>query len=133
MTHLLDTNICIEIIRRKSRSVIDHITSHDIGDVGIGAITVAELEYGVQKSAHVARNRIALLQFLSPFDILPFDQAAAGRYGKIRSTLEGKGITIGAMDMLIAAQALSANVILVTSNVREFERVPELKLEDWRE
>ena len=133
MTHLLDTNICIEIIRRKSRSVIDRITSHDIGDIGIGAITVAELEYGVEKSTHVARNRIALLQFLSPFEILPFDQAAAARYGKIRSFLESDGMTIGALDMLIAAQALSANVILVTSNVREFERVPELKLEDWRQ
>ena len=131
MTYLLDTNVCIEVIRRQNESVIDRIRSQSVGEIAIGTVTVAELEYGVAKSAKQTRNKVALLQFLSPFEILPFDQDAAQRYGVIRQQLERKGERIGPMDLLIAAQSLSADLILVTNNVGEFNRVEGLRVEDW--
>ncbi len=90
----------------------------------ISSITVAELEYGVCKSQQPEENRSALMQFLIPQEIVEFDQAAAIVYGEIRSDLESKGLVIGAMDMLIAARALSLGVTLVSNNVREFSRMP---------
>ena len=131
MTYLLDTNICIEVIRRKSASVIDRIRNQPVGEVAICTVTVAELEYGVAKSTHQTRNKLALIQFLAPFEILPFDQEAAQQYGIIRGQLERRGERIGPMDLLIAAQALSANLTLVTNNVGEFNRVEGLRIEDW--
>lgn len=131
MIYLLDTNVCIDIIRRKRPAIIDRIQSHDVGDIAVGSITVAELEYGVAKSQHTAQNKIALIQFLAPFEILPFDQPAAEQYGSIRQNLEADGHPIGPMDMLIAAQALAADLTIVTKNVGEFSRVQDLRIEDW--
>lgn len=131
MTYLLDTNVCIEVIRRRTKSVVEKLRGQPIGEVAICTVTVAELEYGVTKSTQQARNKVALLQFLAPFEILPFDQKAARRYGIIRRQLEQKGQTIGPMDLLIAAQALSANLTLVTNNVGEFTRVEGLRVADW--
>ena len=131
MTYLLDTNVCIEVIRRRTKSVVEKLRGQPIGEVAICTVTVAELEYGVTKSTQQARNKVALLQFLAPFEILPFDQEAARRYGIIRRQLEQKGQTIGPMDLLIAAQALSANLTLVTNNVGEFTRVEGLRVADW--
>ena len=133
MRYLLDTNICIYLIKQKPQKVLDKFQSLTISDVGISSITVAELEYGVAKSQQQEKNRTALLQFLLPLEIVEFNQAPATIYGTIRSDLESRGLIIGAMDMLIASQALSLGVTLVTNNVREFSRIPTLPLENWVE
>jgi len=131
MKYLLDTNICIAIIRNKPVNVIKKLTSHKPGDVGVSVITVAELVHGTQKSSQPEQNMTALDQFLLPLDIADFDQNAATAYGQLRAYLERQGNLIGSMDMLIAAHGLSLDVVLLTNNVREFQRVPNLKIEDW--
>jgi tRNA(fMet)-specific endonuclease VapC len=97
------------------------------------SITVAELEYGAYKSQRREQNRAALNQFLIPLEILPFDERATQTYGKIRAELERRGIVIGSMDMLIASQAMSLRLTLVTNNVREFSQIPGVTLENWVE
>jgi len=99
----------------------------------VSSITVAELEYGAYKSQRREQNRAALNQFLIPLEILPFDETATQTYGKIRAELERRGIVIGSMDMLIASQAMSLGLTLVTNNVREFSQIPDLTLENWVE
>ena len=131
MKYLLDTNICIVLIRQKSAAVLQRLISQKPGDVGISSITLAELVYGVEKSAQVEQNKAALQQFILPLELADFDQPAAVVYGKIRTGLERAGQVIGSMDMLIAAHALSLDAILVTNNVGEFQRVNGLVLEDW--
>jgi len=131
MKYLLDTNICIALIRQKPNELIKRLTSHKPGDVGISTVTIAELIHGAQKSNLTEQNMTALDQFLLPLEVVDFDQNAAVVYGHIRTYLENKGTVIGSMDMLIAAHALSLDVVLVTNNTREFKRVPNLKIEDW--
>ncbi len=131
MKYLLGTNICIVLIRQKSAAVLQRLVSQKPGDVGISSITLAELVYGVEKSVQVEQNRAALQQFILPLEVADFDQLAASAYGKIRVELERAGQVIDSMDMLIAAHALSLDAILVTNNVREFQRVDGLVLEDW--
>lgn len=131
MKYLLDTNICIALIRQKPNELIKRLTSHKPGDVGISTVTIAELIHGAQKSNLTEQNMTALDQFLLPLEVADFDQNAAVVYGHIRTYLENKGTVIGSMDMLIAAHALSLDVVLVTNNTREFKRVPNLKIEDW--
>ncbi|WP_375473460.1 type II toxin-antitoxin system VapC family toxin [uncultured Nostoc sp.] len=133
MRYLLDTNICIYLIKQKPQKVLDKFQTLSISDVGISSITIAELEYGVAKSQQQEKNRIALMQFLLPLEIVEFNQSSATIYGSIRSDLESRGLIIGAMDMLIASHALSLGVTLVTNNVREFSRIPTLLLENWVE
>ena len=131
MNYLLDTNICVLLIRQKSPQVLTKLTGHPITDIGISAITVGELLYGVQKSSRPAQNQQALDQFLLPLTIIPFDENDAVAYGQIRTNLETQGLPIGALDTLIAAQVVQYNLILVTNNVREFARIPGLAIEDW--
>ncbi len=131
MKFMLDTNICIYIIKRHPGSVLGRVESHPLGDIGISVITLAELEYGVSKSSNPARNRDALEQFVSPLEVAPFGQPATVAYGKVRASLEKKGNPIGSMDLLIAAHAVSLGIRLVTNNVREFKRVPGLRVENW--
>lgn len=131
MKYLLDTNICIYVIKKKPPQVLQQFRSHSIGDIGISSITVAELQYGVHKSQYPEQNQRALEQFLVPLVIVGFDERAATIDGKIRAALEAQGTPIGALDMLIAAHALSLGVTLVTNNVREFSRIPELQLVNW--
>ena len=131
MTYLLDTNICISVINRKPRTVIERIQRHATGEVAISSLTVAELAYGVERSHYPDRNRIALLEFLFPFAILDFDASAAQDYGRIRHSLEVAGTPSGPMDLLLSAQARSRNLVFVTNNAREFKRVPGLKTENW--
>ncbi len=131
MKYLLDTNTCIYIINKKPPSTVNRIRSKQPDEIAISTITVAELEYGVYRSKHVDQNRIALLEFLVPFIILDFDQSAAAVYGSVRASLEQKGIPIGPMDLLLASQALSQHLILVTNNEREFRRVEGLQTENW--
>ena len=131
MKLMLDTNICIYLIKQQPPSIIERFLAHPVGDIGISSITVAELAYGVSKSRQSSKNRHALEQFLAPLQVAGFDQATAWSYGRLRGQLEAKGTPIGSMDMLIAAHALSLEVRLVSNNVREFQRVPGLRLENW--
>lgn len=131
MRFLLDTNICIYIIKRKPQPVIERFNTLQPSDVGISSITVAELEYGACKSQKPDQNKAALQQFLIPLEILVFDQQAAQVYGTIRADLERLGQVIGSLDILIAAQAKSEGITLVTNNIREFSRIPNLHLENW--
>lgn len=131
MKYMLDTNICIYAIKHKPPEVIKNFLSHDPDDLCISSITYAELMHGVEKSMAIEKNRVAITMFLSPISILDFDVYAAEEYGRIRADLERKGTPIGPMDMLIAAHAKSEDLILVTNNTREFERVNDLTVEDW--
>jgi len=131
MKYVLDTNICIYIIKRKPESVIQKFTSLVIGNIGVSSVTVAELEYGVMKSSNPENNREALERFLTPLVILDFDYKAAIEYGRIRAELEIAGTPIGSMDLMIAAHVKSLDSIVVTNNEKEFNRVPELKIENW--
>ncbi len=131
MKYLLDTNMCVYIMNRRPLNVTRKFKEHDIGDIGVSSITVSELYYGAQKSSHPEKNLQRLFNFLLPFEILPYDEAAASTYGYVRAVLERRGELIGPLDMLIAAHALSQNLILVSNNVREFQRVPGLRIENW--
>ena len=128
---MLDTNICIYIIKQKPLSVKQKFESFDIGELCISSITVAELMYGVYKSQQLERNLQALERFLMPFEVLEFNFSAAAAYGKIRAALEKKGQVIGGLDMQIAGHAISLDMTVVTNNIKEFERVDGLMLENW--
>ena len=131
MRFMLDTNICIYIIKQKPPNVIERFYQTEISEIGISSITLSELLYGVSKSSKPEQNQIALTQFIAPLDILPYDNEAAQYYGELRVHLEKQGRPIGSLDMLIAAHALSANCVLVTNNEKAFNRVPKLKIENW--
>lgn len=131
MKYMLDTNICVYLIKKKPESVLKNLHSNMDYGIAISAITLAELIHGVEASAYPEKNALALNQFLSIVDILPFDDEAAVEYGKICATLRRQGTPIGAMDMLIAAHAKAKGLVIVTNNVREFERVEGLVLENW--
>lgn len=131
MKFLLDTDICIYLIKRKSPKVLARLAHHDVAEVGVSSITVGELVYGVEKSRDAERNQRALEQFLLPLTVVPFDRPAALAYGAVRAALEGRGRPAGPLDTLIGAQALASNFTLVTNNVREFRRIPGLSVENW--
>ena len=131
MLFMLDTNICIYIIKNHPPTVIQKLKQFSPDDIAISSITVCELEYGASKSGNPERNRQTLMKFLVPFEIPSFDEVAASHYGEIRTYLERGGKPIGAMDMLIAAHARSLSLTLVTNNLREFERAPGLRVENW--
>jgi tRNA(fMet)-specific endonuclease VapC len=131
MNYLIDTNICIYIIKQKPPAVLERLQKVNVNEIGISVITLAELEYGVAKSSFPERNKMALVRFLAPFGILPFSETAAAVYGEIRSGLETKGQIIGPYDLLIGAQALTEQLTLVTNNVREFRRISGLAIENW--
>ena len=131
MKWMLDTNICIALIKQQPSRLLRRLNEHAVGDVGISSITLAELEFGVAKSIQQEKNRIALEEFVIPLEVAPFDAAAAQRYGLVRASLEQRGKPIGSLDTLIASHALSLSVTLVTNNTKEFRRVTGLKLEDW--
>lgn len=131
MKYMLDTNICIYIIKNKPLKVLRKFDKIDPKDVCISSITSSELWYGVNKSSNFERNAIALEEFLSPLTILEYDEIASKTYGKIRAELERKGKIIGSMDLLISAHALSKNLKLITNNIKEFKRVIGLSTENW--
>ncbi|MGF1669118.1 MAG: type II toxin-antitoxin system VapC family toxin [Balneolaceae bacterium] len=129
--YLLDTNIFIYIIKKKPESVFARFRDLVPGTVGLSSITLAEMQYGIEKSSKPVQNQQALNQFLLPLEILDFNSTAAVEYGKIRAALEKKGLPIGSLDMLIAAHAKSMGAVLVTNNLKEFNRVSDLKVENW--
>ena len=131
--YMLDTNICIYAIKNKPEQVLRRLKSNLESGLCISAITLAELELGIEKSSRPQQSTAALMQFLSILTVLPFTDQAAVEYGKLCAHLQRKGTPIGTMDMLIAAHAKAESAVIVTNNVREFERVPDLKIENWAE
>ncbi len=132
ISYLLDTDICIYIINRRPAEVIRKFKQLDVGEIGLSAISVSELRYGVAKSEKRPQNTQRLEEFLAPFEILPYDETVASTYGEIRAELERRGEPIGSLDLFIAAHALSRELTLVTNNEREFRRVGGLRVENWQ-
>ncbi len=128
---MLDTNICIYLINNKPKKVRQILEQHDNNQITLSSLVVFELQYGVDKSVSKAKNGLALEIFLRDFEIKTFSGIAATRAASIRAELESKGTPIGAYDYLIAAHALELNATLVTNNIKEFERIEGLKLENW--
>lgn len=131
MHYLLDTNICIYLIKKRPKQVLEQFQKHSPTDVAISSISVFELEYGVEKSQIKDRAAKALAKFLLPLNIVEFDKWAASKAATIRVKLEKAGTPLGAYDLLIAAVALSRQLYLVTNNVKEFEKIEELHIENW--
>ena len=131
MKFMLDTTTCIYIIKRKPSDVIERFNQTEISQIGISTITLSELFYCVSKSSKPVQNQMALTQFVAPLEILPYGDEAAQQYGRLSAYLEKQGTPIGSLDMLIAAHALSIGCILVTNNEKEFNRVPNLNIDNW--
>src|SRR5487761_2649437 len=131
MKVMLDTNICIAIIKRKPPQVLKRFAAYKVGDIGISWVTLAELEFGVAKSLHVDKNQAALDEFVLPLEVANFDRETARVYGWVRATLEKKGTPIGSLDLMIGAHALVLGATLATNNTREFSRIKGLTVVDW--
>jgi tRNA(fMet)-specific endonuclease VapC len=131
MKYLLDTNVCIVYLKGRNLSLKQRLDTVSIQDIAVCSVVKAELCYGAMKSANPERNFALQQSFLAQFVSLPFDDIAATTFGEIRAQLEIRGMPIGAYDLQIAAIALANNLILVTHNTREFERVDGLQIEDW--
>jgi tRNA(fMet)-specific endonuclease VapC len=129
--YILDTNICIYIIKKQPETVMRQLKRKKGKGLFISAITLSELEFGIENSEHKEKNRIALMEFLTIISIKHFDEEAAKEYGIVKKNLKDKKCLIGPMDMLIAAHAKSLNMVLVTNNTGEFNRVKDLKVENW--
>ncbi|MFQ3168745.1 MAG: tRNA(fMet)-specific endonuclease VapC [Limisphaerales bacterium] len=131
MRYLLDTNICIYLIKRSPPAVIRRFQKLRVGDMGVSAITFCELQFGVANSAKPKQNQLALMGFLAPLEVRDFPAAAGAVYGEVRAHLQRKGTPVGNYDLLIGAHALHEGLTLVTNNTREFKRIPNLKVENW--
>ena len=118
-------------MNRRPIEIIHKFKQFDVGEIGVSTITVSQLQYGVAKSKNYRLNEQSIEEFLSPLEILPYDEIAAGIYGDIRLQLEKSGGPIGPLDLLFAAQALSRDLVLITNNEKEFKRVNNLKVENW--
>ena len=131
--YLLDTNICVYIInnRPQHQHVLYKFNEFKIGNLAISSITASELAFGAQKSTRKKRNIEVLDSLFEILEILPYDHKAIPHYARIRQYLEASGKIIGELDMLIAAHAISLDLVLVTNNIKEFSRIAELKLENW--
>jgi len=128
---MLDTDICVELLRGRAPGVFDRMRQCDVDAVSISTITLAELYYGVRKSARPAHHEALLIRICAPLAVLPFDARAAETCGRVRAALEQDGTPIGPLDTLIAAHALSQGLTLITRNDREFPRVSNLLVENW--
>ena len=131
MKLMLDTNICVALIKSKPAQILRQLLPHRVGDVGISWVTLAELEFGVANSQQVEKNRAALDEFILPLEIAYPNDNTARAYGHLRAYLQKKGTPIGSLDTIIGAHALALGVTLVTNKVREFSRVPGLPVIDW--
>ena len=130
MRYMLDTDICIYVINARPPAVLDKFLAHETEGLGVSAVTATELWFGVRKSGS-RRNLLLLDKFLAPLEIADFGADAARSYGEVRSALEKKSTPIGPLDAQIAAHALALGATLVSNNLREFKRVPKLRLENW--
>lgn len=131
--YLLDTNICIYIIKQKPAKVLETLKNKRSQKIFISSITIAELECCISKSRYLEKNRFALVEFLSLFEILPFEDIDAISFGSIKTALEKKGKIIGPLNLLLASQAVARDLVFVTDNTKEFNRVPDIKIENWVE
>ena len=131
LRRLLDTSVCIHMIRRQPQAVLRRFEDYGVGNVGFSSVTVAELRYRAEKSSRPEQNLEALGRFLLPLEVLAFGEEAAAAYGRVRAALEEAGAPIGPLGTLIAAHAVSVGVTLVTNNTCGFRRVAELEVEDW--
>ena len=129
--YMLDTDACIALIKHRPEGMRSRLIHLSPDEVGISSIVTAELWFGVSHSQKKRRNKEALNDFLNYITVMDLPGAAAPLYGNILSILQKKGTPIGAMDLLIAAHALFLEAVLVTNNIREFERVPGLRIENW--
>ena len=128
--YLLDPNIVIYVLKRRPKEVLE-IFNRNASRMAISSITLSELIYGAEKSPNMDKNLEAIEEFVSHLDVLPYDAKASQHYGQIKAALEKRGEIIGENDIHIAAHAISQGLILVTNNLREFKRVPNLALENW--
>ena len=131
MKYLLDTNICIYLIKKHPPEVLEQFRKHSPKEVAISIITLFELQYGVEKSKYRQRSENALSKFIRPLNLIELDHSSALEAAKIRAQLELKGMPIGPYDLLIAGLAISREMILITNNTREFERIEGLQVENW--
>lgn len=129
--YLLDTNICIYAINNRPEHVLEIIKEKSKNGIHLSSLTIAELEFGVENSKKIESNRIALLKFISLFNIIPFEDSDAIPYGKLKAKLKREGSLIGPIDMLLAAQAIRNDLVFVTNNGDEFSRIDGLLIEDW--
>jgi tRNA(fMet)-specific endonuclease VapC len=130
LKYLLDTNIFIYVLKRRPKAVLE-IFNRNASRMAISSITLSELIYGAEKSPNVDKNLEAIEEFVSHLDVLPYDAKASQHYGQIKAALEKRGEIIGENDIHIAAHAISQGLILVTNNLQEFKRVPNLARENW--
>ena len=130
---MLDTNMCILIIKKKYENVLDKLRKNRQKGLCISSITLAELEFGIENAEYEyrARNRIALMEFLSIMGVKDFDENASKAYGILKKDLKDRKCLIGPLDMLIGAHAKSLKMTLVTNNTKEFEKIQDLKVVDW--
>lgn len=131
MIYLLDTNICVYALKNRPPGVVRRLEEVGPEAVALSVVTVLELRHGAENSARPKRNHANLDLFLAPFRVLPFDRDAAEEGGRLRARLFREGRRIGDLDLLIAAQAKTSGLVLVSNNLREFERVPGLRTENW--
>ncbi len=130
LRYLLDTNIVIYVLKRRPIEVLS-VFNANASRMAISSITLAELMHGAEKSSRVTENLMAIEDFCSRLDVLPYGSKAAQHYGAIRAQLEKLGRPIGVNDLHIAAHARSEGLVLVTNNTAEFDRVPALEVENW--
>ncbi|MBI4239038.1 MAG: type II toxin-antitoxin system VapC family toxin [Deltaproteobacteria bacterium] len=131
MLYLLDTDICIYILNGGNERLKQRFRQCRTPDIGISAITEAELYYGALHSGHAEKNRDRVRAFLTPFTLCSFDSGAARHFAEMKQALTTKGQPIGIMDLLIAAVARALGLTVVTNNVKHFTRVPGLLVENW--
>lgn len=133
MRYLLDTNVCVDFVTGRYPAVAGRLAELRPVDVAVSSVVAAELRYGAEKSSRRAENHRRLDVLLGELPVLELDLDAASVYGRIRAELEARGTPIGPNDLLIGAQALAADRVLVTDNVAEFSRIEGLRIENWRE
>ena len=131
MKFMLDTNTCVDLIRKKNDQILRRMKRRSPDELCVSSVTLSELEYGAAKSMDPARNRLALAEFMTPLTVAPYDDAVAPVYGLVRAELEKAGTPIGPLDTMIAAHALSLGLTVVTDNEREFRRVSGLRVQNW--
>ena len=131
MRFMLDTNCCVDLIRKRDERILRRMQRLRPDDLCVSSVTLGELEYGAAKSANPGKNRLALAEFMTPLNVVPYDDAVAPVYGQLRADLERAGTPVGPLDTMIAAHALSLGLTVVTDNEREFRRVSGLNVQNW--
>ncbi len=130
LKYMLDTNMMIYTIKNRPEKVREAFTLHE-GQMCISSVTLGELIYGAEKSSQVERNLSVIEGLAARLDVMPFDEKAAAHFGQLRAELAKAGKSIGPYDLMIAGHARALGLVLITNNLKEFERVPGLRLDNW--